>query len=91
MKAIIASAALLALGAFAEAQQLQPLAPTPDWDKVTIKTINLGNQIYVLQGEGGNITVAVGDDGAMVIDSQFAPLYSKIKAAIAAVTTKPDR
>jgi glyoxylase-like metal-dependent hydrolase (beta-lactamase superfamily II) len=91
MRAIIASAAFFALGAFAQAQQLQPLAPTPDFDKVAIKTINLGNQIYVLQGEGGNITVAVGEDGALVIDSQFAPLYSKIKAAIAAITSKPVR
>jgi glyoxylase-like metal-dependent hydrolase (beta-lactamase superfamily II) len=91
MKAIVAAAAVLALGGLAEAQQLQPLAPTPDWDKITIKTINLGNQIYVLQGEGGNITVAAGDDGAIVIDSQFAPLYGKIKAAIAAVTNKPVR
>jgi len=91
MRAIIASAAFFALAAFAQAQQLQPLAPTPDFDKVTIKTINLGNQIYVLQGEGGNITVALGEDGALVIDSQFAPLYSKIKAAIAAITSKPVR
>ena len=91
MRAIIASAAFFALAAFAQAHQLQPLAPTPDFDKVTIKTINLGNQIYVLQGEGGNITVALGEDGALVIDSQFAPLYSKIKAAIAAITSKPVR
>jgi glyoxylase-like metal-dependent hydrolase (beta-lactamase superfamily II) len=67
------------------------LAPTPDFDKVTIKTTNLGNQIYVLEGEGGNITVAVADDGVFVIDSQFAPLYGKIKAAIGAVTNKPVR
>jgi glyoxylase-like metal-dependent hydrolase (beta-lactamase superfamily II) len=91
MKSTIAAAAFLALGAVADAQQLQPLAPTPDFDKVTIKTTNLGNQIYVLEGEGGNITVAVGDDGVIVVDSQFAPLYSKIKAAIAALTSKPVR
>jgi glyoxylase-like metal-dependent hydrolase (beta-lactamase superfamily II) len=91
MRLTVAAAALLTLGALAQAQQLQPLAPTPDFDKVAIKTIDLGNRIYVLQGEGGNITVAVGDDGAIVVDSQFAPLYSKIKAAIAALTSKPVR
>jgi glyoxylase-like metal-dependent hydrolase (beta-lactamase superfamily II) len=79
------------LGTAAPAQQLQPLAPAPDFDRVAIKTTNLGNQIYVLEGEGGNITVAVADDGAVVIDSQFAPLYGKIRAAIAAVTDKPVR
>jgi cyclase len=91
MKLTVAAAALLTLGAVAQAQQLQPLAPTPDFDKVAIKTTDLGNRIYVLEGEGGNITVAVGDDGAIVVDSQFAPLYSKIKAAIAALTSKPVR
>jgi len=91
MKLTVAAAAILTLGALAQAQQLQPLAPTPDFDKVAIKTTDLGNRIYALEGEGGNITVAVGDDGAIVVDSQFAPLYSKIKAAIAALTGKPVR
>src|SRR5260370_41877446 len=79
------------LGALAAAQQLQPLAPPPDFDKVGIKTTNLGNQIYVLEGEGGNITVALADDGVIVVDSQFAPLYGKIKAAITALTRQPVR
>jgi cyclase len=91
MKLTVAAAVILTLGALAQAQQLQPLAPTPDFDKVAIKTTDLGNRIYALEGEGGNITVAVGDDGAIVVDSQFAPLYSKIKAAIAALTSKPVR
>jgi glyoxylase-like metal-dependent hydrolase (beta-lactamase superfamily II) len=91
MRSLTAAAALLALAAGAWAQQLQPLAPTPDFDKVVIKTTNLGNRIHVLEGEGGNITVAVADDGAIVIDSQFAPLYGRIKAAIAALTDKPVR
>src|SRR5580704_14118456 len=91
MKLAIAAAGFLLVGALAEAQQLQPLAPTPDFDQVQIKTTNLGNQIYVLEGEGGNITVAVADDGVIVVDSQFAPLYTKIKAAITALTTKPVR
>jgi cyclase len=91
MKSTIAAAALLMLGALAEAQQLQPLAPPPDFDKVSIKTTNLGNQIYVLEGEGGNITIAVADDGVIVVDSQFAPLYGKIKSAIATLTSKPVR
>jgi cyclase len=91
MRLIAAAAATVALGALAQAQQLQPLGPTPDFDKVGIKTTDLGNRTYMLEGEGGNITVAVGDDGVIVVDSQFAPLYGKIKAAIAALTSKPVR
>ncbi len=86
-----AAAALVALGAMAQAQQLQPLAPAPDFDKVVIKTTDLGKRTYVLEGEGGNITVAVADDGVIMVDSQFAPLHDKIKAAIAALTKQPIR
>src|ERR1700757_786517 len=60
-----------------------------DFSKVEIKTTDLGNQIYMLQGQGGNITVAVGTDGIIMVDSQFAPLHDKIKAAIAKISPLP--
>src|SRR5262249_308041 len=73
------------------AQQNQPLAPAPDFDKVVIKTTDLGNKTYMLEGEGGNITVAIANDGVIMVDSQFAPLHDKIKAAIAAISSQPIR
>jgi glyoxylase-like metal-dependent hydrolase (beta-lactamase superfamily II) len=89
---LIATAAVMVmLGLNAHAQQLQPPAPEPDFDKVVIKTTDLGNRIYMLEGLGGNITIAVADDGVIMVDSQFAPLYGKIKAAIAALTSQPVR
>ena len=91
MRLIAAAAAIAALAAMAQAQQLQPLAPAPDFDKVTIKPVDLGHRTYMLEGEGGNITVAVADDGVIMVDSQFAPLYGKIKAAIAQITPLPLR
>jgi cyclase len=70
-----------------------PAAPAqpapPDFSKVEIKTTDLGHNTYMLQGQGGNITVAVGGDGVIMVDSEFAPLHDKIKAAIAAVTQEP--
>jgi cyclase len=66
-------------------------AQAPDWSKIEIKSQELGPGIYMLQGAGGNIGLSVGDDGAVLIDDQFAPLSDKIKAAIAAVTSKPVR
>ena len=53
-----------------------------DFSKVEIKTTDLGNKTYMLEGQGGNITVAVGSDGIIMVDSQFSPLHDKIKAAI---------
>lgn len=43
----------------------------------------------MLEGEGGNITIAVGDDGVIMVDSEFAPLHDKIKAAIEKATNQP--
>ena len=42
-------------------------------------------------GQGGNIGLSVGDDGAFLIDDQFAPLTDKILAAVAEVTDQPVR
>src|ERR1700682_5554368 len=90
---LAASTALLA-GA-ASAQQAPAPAPAPnpapfiDWEKVQIKTTDLGNNTYMLEGQGGNITVAVGADGIIMVDGQFAPLSAKIKAAIAAISPLP--
>jgi glyoxylase-like metal-dependent hydrolase (beta-lactamase superfamily II) len=60
-----------------------------DFSKVEIKTTDLGNKTYMLEGQGGDITVAVGTDGIIMVDTQFAPLHDKIKAAIAAISPLP--
>lgn len=59
------------------------------FDKVTIKTTKLTDNVYMLMGAGGNIGVSVGDDGVLVIDNQFAPLTPKILAAIKEISDKP--
>jgi glyoxylase-like metal-dependent hydrolase (beta-lactamase superfamily II) len=90
MKNIIIAAAMLLAGA-AQAQQSTNPPPPPliDWDKIQIKTTDLGHNTYRLEGAGGNITVAVGTDGIIMVDSQFAPLSDKIKAAIKAISPLP--
>ena len=57
-----------------------------DFSKVEIKTTDLGNKTYMLEGQGGDITVAVGTDGIIMVDTQFAPLHDKIKDAIAKIS-----
>jgi cyclase len=86
--ALAASAALFAGAASAQQPAPNP-APFIDWEKIQIKTIDLGNKTYMLEGQGGNITVAVGTDGIIMVDGQFAPLSAKIKAAIAAISPLP--
>ena len=60
-----------------------------DFSKIEIKTTDLGNKTYRLEGQGGNITVAVGTDGIIMVDTQFAPLSDKIKAAVKAISPLP--
>jgi len=62
-----------------------------DFSKVEIKTTKVAEDIYMLEGAGGNIGVCVGPEGVLVIDDQFAPLTDKIKAAITAISDKPIR
>jgi cyclase len=85
----IAAAATSMLLAGAAIAQQQPTTPPPDFSKVEIKTTDLGDNVYMLEGHGGNITVAVAKDGIIMVDGEFAPLHDKIKAAIAAVSNQP--
>src|SRR5437870_10275707 len=92
----IAITLLLAGSAFAQQQPpASPAAPPPvDFSKVEIKTTDLGDNVYMLEGQilgsiGGNITVAVGKAGIIMVDGQFAPLHDKIKAAISTISNLP--
>jgi cyclase len=94
MRTCLAFAAALVMAAAAShAQQPAPAAaPAPpiiDWEKIQIRTTDLGNKTYMLEGQGGNITVAVGSDGILMVDGQFAPLSDKVKAAIREIAPLP--
>jgi glyoxylase-like metal-dependent hydrolase (beta-lactamase superfamily II) len=71
--AIAATLGLLMTTAYAQQQ---------DFSKVEIKTTDLGNNTYMLEGQGGNVVAAVGTDAVIQVDGEFAPLHDKIKAAI---------
>ena len=82
----LAIAILPAIGlAFAGTAQAQQ----QDFSKVQIATTDLGNHAYELAGQGGNMTLVVGGDGLILVDTEFAPLHDKIKAAIAAISPLP--
>ena len=70
-------------------QRLPATPPPVDFSKVEIKTTDLGDNVYMLEGQGGNITVAIAKDGIIMVDGEFAPLHDKIKAAIAALSNQP--
>jgi cyclase len=86
-----AAIAIALLAGAAVAQQAQPPAAPPpvDFSKVEIKTTDIGDNVYMLEGQGGNITVALAKDGIIMVDGQFAPLHDKIKAAISTISNLP--
>lgn len=59
--------------------------------EVEIKVHRVAGNVYYLEGAGGNIGVAVGQDGVLMIDDQYAPLAPKIERALATITDKPLR
>jgi glyoxylase-like metal-dependent hydrolase (beta-lactamase superfamily II) len=69
------------LGILLAAASLAP-AEEQDFSKVEIRTTRLAEGLYVLQGAGGNMTASVGADGVLLVDSEFAALADKIRAAL---------
>jgi glyoxylase-like metal-dependent hydrolase (beta-lactamase superfamily II) len=61
----------------------------PDTVKLTMAPVQ-GN-VYVLMGDGGNITVQTGKDGVMLVDTGFAPLAPKAMAEIRKLSDGPIR
>jgi len=80
-------AGMMAVGQAAQAQQ------ATDFSKVQIRVTKVSGNIYMLEGEGGNIAASVGEDGIVIVDDQFAPLAEKIQAALKdlKITDKPVR
>ena len=64
-------------------------AQEQDFSKVEIKTAQLADHLYLLQGSGGNITASVGPDGVLMVDDEFAPLADKIRAALKSLGGDP--
>ena len=67
----------------------QPPQINPDNVKLTMAPVQ--GKVYVLMGDGGNITVQVGKDGVMLVDTGFAPLAPKAMAEIRKLSDGPIR
>lgn len=78
----------------AAAQKSSKPAPAPqgrDFSKVEIQVVPVRGNVYMLVGAGGNVTVQVGEDGVVLVDSMFAQLSDKILAAVAKLSDQPVR
>src|SRR5271163_3861991 len=85
MTRIILYASLLLVCAIGANSQQQ------DFDKVEIHVEHVQHNIYMLVGAGGNTTLQVGSEGALIVDTQFAPLAPKLMAEIRKLSPGPLR
>ena len=60
-----------------------------NFDNVEVTATQLADNLYYLQGQGGQIGVLVGPDGILMVDTQFAPLTDRIVAAIRKISNEP--
>ena len=71
--------------ALATAQQPQ------NFDNVEVHVLPVQGNVYMLVGSGGNITMQVGKEGVLLVDTMYAGLSDKVVKAIRTVSDKPIR
>ena len=82
----VAALIMVAQAAPVWAQRDWTSAQLENFSALEIQVVQASENVYMLVGAGGNIGLSVGDDGAFVIDDQFAPMSDKVLAAIAGIT-----
>lgn len=76
----------LLVGLVSIGTQSQPTVA--DFDDVEVHVLPVQRNVFMLVGAGGNVTVQVGDDGVLLVDTQYAALAPKI---VSAIRTLSDR
>jgi cyclase len=82
--AAVVAGVLLAVGSRAVAQQ-------QNFDDVQMDLVQVRPNLYMIVGAGGNTTIQFGDEGVLVVDTQFPQVSTKLLAAIRSVTSSPIR
>jgi glyoxylase-like metal-dependent hydrolase (beta-lactamase superfamily II) len=83
----------LAFGAIAVATlgSLALFAQQQNFDNVQVNVQKAQGNVYMLVGAGGNVTIQVGSEGVLMVDTQFAPMSAKLLAAIRTLSQGPLR
>jgi cyclase len=79
--------AALALAALAAV----PYAQQQDFSTVEVHLQRAQGNVYMLVGAGGNVTVQIGAEGVLMVDTQYAPMSAKLLAAIRTLSQGPLR
>ena len=68
-----------------------PIPQNPDFSKLQAQTIKIQGNIYLIAGAGANITLQVGNDGLLLVDTGYEKMSDKVMAAVRKVSDKPIR
>ncbi len=80
--AVVAQRWMLAQSAPASARTA---SPRNDPASTPVRTRKLYDNLYLLQGVGGNMVFQTGADGSLLVDASYAPAVAQIRAAIASL------
>ena len=83
---LIALALALAGGQWAHGLLAQQRAPG-ETVKAALETLQIRPNVYVIFGAGGNVTVHLGEDGVILVDSGSAAMADALLTAVKAITT----
>jgi glyoxylase-like metal-dependent hydrolase (beta-lactamase superfamily II) len=89
--AVAVGAAMAVTGQSNAAAQQAGAAQQQDFSTVEIDPVKVTDNVYMLVGAGGNVTVQFGPEGVLVVDASFAPMAPKILAQIKKLSDKPIR
>jgi glyoxylase-like metal-dependent hydrolase (beta-lactamase superfamily II) len=80
-----------AIGGALVASTLARAQQNRNFDDVEVNLLKVQGNVYMLVGAGGNITLQVGDEGVLLVDTQFAPLSDRILTAVRTLSSRPLR
>src|SRR5436190_10161015 len=78
----------LRVGPYRLAAQQRPAARA---ESAGLDTVQIRDNVWVIFGAGGNVTVHLGEDGVMLVDSGSEPMAEKTLQAVRAITKAPIR
>jgi cyclase len=79
--------AMMVLGLVTACWAQQP----QNFDNVQVHVLPVQGNVYMIVGSGGNITMQVGKEGVLLVDTMYAGLSDKVLAAVRTVSDKPIR
>jgi len=62
-----------------------------NFDNVQIKVLPVQGNVYMVAGAGGNITLQVGKEGVLMVDTEYGPLAPRIMAEVRKLSKGPIR